>query len=164
MIKLNVFKIFGSVKLFIFKLISMIPFCISLETKIEIIKKHCDQKITTTSLSKEYGVNTSTISTILSSKAKILEHSLSDIEIINSISNAENKDDSDSEVEDITKPKKSDFSSKDAIERINDLKDFFLNKKEDFSNVVDFLFNTENIVLEKCKTKQSSITDFVKKA
>ncbi|RNA07808.1 hypothetical protein BpHYR1_012602, partial [Brachionus plicatilis] len=29
------------------------------------------------------------------------------------------KDDSDSEVEDITKPKKSDFSSKDAIERIN---------------------------------------------
>ncbi|RNA45029.1 hypothetical protein BpHYR1_024129 [Brachionus plicatilis] len=38
--------------------------------------------------------------------------SLSDIEIINSISNAENKDDSDSEVEDITKPKKSDFSSR----------------------------------------------------
>ncbi|RNA37618.1 hypothetical protein BpHYR1_035504 [Brachionus plicatilis] len=30
-------------------------------------------KITTTTLSKEYGVNTSTISTILSSKAKILE-------------------------------------------------------------------------------------------
>ncbi|RNA23177.1 hypothetical protein BpHYR1_037880 [Brachionus plicatilis] len=171
--------------------------CISPETKIEIIKKHCDQKITTTTLSKEYGVNTSTISTILSSKAKISEPyeknlcghekkriklssyddvlksvlcwfeqvqkytgfngdflfgdlesecnenddfkeiwtfekklnfekyayvsidsnlpargSLSDIKIINSISNAENKDDSDSEVEDITKPKKSDFSSK----------------------------------------------------
>ncbi|RNA38102.1 hypothetical protein BpHYR1_037515 [Brachionus plicatilis] len=64
----------------------------------------------------KYGVNTSTISTILSSKAKILEH-------------YEN-----SEFEDITKPKKSDFSSKDAIERINDLKDLFLNKKEDFSN------------------------------
>ncbi|RNA37314.1 hypothetical protein BpHYR1_000081 [Brachionus plicatilis] len=76
--------------------------CISLETKIEIIKKHCDQKITTTTLSKEYGVNTSTISTVLSSKAKILEH----------------------------------------YEK----------------------YNTENIVLEKCKTKQSSITDFVKKA
>ncbi|RNA30588.1 tigger transposable element-derived 6 [Brachionus plicatilis] len=166
----------------------------------------------TKEIDSEYGVNTSTISTILSSKAKILEPyeknlcgpekkriklssyddvdksvlfwleqvqkyiclcfdsnlpargSLSDIEIINSISNAENKDDSDSEVEDITKPKKSDYSSKYAIERINDLKDFFLNKKEDFSNVVDFLFNTENIVLEKCKTKQSSITDFVKKA
>ncbi|RNA23218.1 hypothetical protein BpHYR1_015856 [Brachionus plicatilis] len=43
--------------------------------------------------------------------------SLSDIEIIKSISNAENKDD------------------------------------KDFSNVVDFLFNTEDIVLEKCKTK-----------
>ncbi|RMZ96120.1 hypothetical protein BpHYR1_005713 [Brachionus plicatilis] len=37
-------------------------------------------------------------------------------------------------------------------------------KAKDFSNVVDFLFNTENIVLEKCKTKQSSITDFEKKA
>ncbi|RNA01164.1 hypothetical protein BpHYR1_027771 [Brachionus plicatilis] len=48
--------------------------CISLETKVEIIKKHCEQKIATSILSKEYSVNTSTISTILSSKEKILEH------------------------------------------------------------------------------------------
>ncbi|RNA34951.1 hypothetical protein BpHYR1_021030 [Brachionus plicatilis] len=49
--------------------------CMSLKVKIEIIKKHTEQKITTSKLAKEYKVNaTSTISTILSSKAKILEH------------------------------------------------------------------------------------------
>ncbi|RNA20991.1 hypothetical protein BpHYR1_012963 [Brachionus plicatilis] len=45
--------------------------CISLEVKIGINKK---QKITTSKLLKEYNVNASRISTILSSKAKILEH------------------------------------------------------------------------------------------
>ncbi|RNA13109.1 hypothetical protein BpHYR1_006672 [Brachionus plicatilis] len=44
------------------------------EVKIEIIKKHTGQKITTSKLAKEYNVNASTISTILSLKAKILEH------------------------------------------------------------------------------------------
>ncbi|RNA39971.1 tigger transposable element-derived 4 [Brachionus plicatilis] len=48
--------------------------CISLEVKIEIIKKHTEQKITTSKLAKVYNVNASTISTILSSKAKNLEH------------------------------------------------------------------------------------------
>ncbi|RNA02285.1 hypothetical protein BpHYR1_053842 [Brachionus plicatilis] len=47
---------------------------ISLEVKIDIIKKHTEQKITTSKLAKEYNFNASTISTILSSKAKILEH------------------------------------------------------------------------------------------
>ena len=45
--------------------------CISLEVKIEIIKKHTEPKITTLKLPKEYNVNASTISFILSSKAKI---------------------------------------------------------------------------------------------
>ncbi|RNA33229.1 hypothetical protein BpHYR1_014231 [Brachionus plicatilis] len=48
--------------------------CISLEVKIEIIKKNTEQKITTSKLAKEYNVNASTIYTILSSKAKSLEH------------------------------------------------------------------------------------------
>ncbi|RNA02795.1 hypothetical protein BpHYR1_001428 [Brachionus plicatilis] len=48
--------------------------CFSLETIVEIIKKHCEQKIATSILAKEYSVNTSTISTILSFKEKILEH------------------------------------------------------------------------------------------
>ncbi|RNA31545.1 hypothetical protein BpHYR1_018914 [Brachionus plicatilis] len=45
-----------------------------LNVTIEIIKKHCEQKIATSILAKEYSVNTSTISTILSSKENILEH------------------------------------------------------------------------------------------
>ncbi|RNA36533.1 hypothetical protein BpHYR1_041366 [Brachionus plicatilis] len=45
--------------------------CISLETKLEILKKHCDHKITTTTLSKEYGVNTSTISIGLVDQASV---------------------------------------------------------------------------------------------
>ncbi|RMZ94734.1 hypothetical protein BpHYR1_023519 [Brachionus plicatilis] len=36
---------------------------ISLETKLELIKKHSNQKVTTTLLTKEYGTSTSTIST-----------------------------------------------------------------------------------------------------
>ncbi|RNA34340.1 tigger transposable element-derived 6-like [Brachionus plicatilis] len=45
--------------------------CISLEVK---IKKHTEQKITTSKLAKKFNVNASTISNILSSKAKIFEH------------------------------------------------------------------------------------------
>ncbi|RMZ99283.1 tigger transposable element-derived 6 [Brachionus plicatilis] len=163
--------------------------CISLETKVEIIKKHCEQKIATSIL-----VNTSTISTILSSKEKILEHfeknlcgtekkriklsSFDDVdkavlfwfsccfgcvEIISSVNNTAQNDDSDSDVEEIEKPKKPVISSKEAIDKINDLKDFFLNKNQDFSKIVDFMFNIENVVIEKCNTKQTSIKDFVKK-
>ena len=47
--------------------------CISLEVKIEIIKKHKEENISTSKLAKHYNVNASTISTILSSKEKILE-------------------------------------------------------------------------------------------
>ncbi|RNA29002.1 hypothetical protein BpHYR1_002609 [Brachionus plicatilis] len=84
---------------------------------------------------------------------------LSDVEIISSVNNTAQNDDSDSDVE-IEKPKKPVISSKEAIDKINDLKDFFLNKNQDFSKLVDFLFNIENVVIEKCNTKQTSIKDF----
>ncbi|RNA31508.1 hypothetical protein BpHYR1_026843 [Brachionus plicatilis] len=88
---------------------------------------------------------------------------LSDVEIISSVNNTAQNDDSDSDVEEIEKPKKPVISSKEAIDKINDLKDFFLNKNQDFSKIVDFLLNIENVVIEKCNTKQTSIKDFVKK-
>ncbi|RNA14148.1 hypothetical protein BpHYR1_010096 [Brachionus plicatilis] len=44
--------------------------CISLEVKTEIIKKHTEQKITTSKLAKEFNVNASTINTILERKLK----------------------------------------------------------------------------------------------
>ncbi|RNA38629.1 tigger transposable element-derived 6-like [Brachionus plicatilis] len=211
--------------------------CYSLETKIEKIKKHTDQKITITALAKEYNANPSTISTILASKSKLLEigcdiqlqalkfatmlghrdfkarngwlckfkerngislkttigeaelstfekkidfekyayvsvdsnlaarGSLSDLQILNTVATKkEESDNSDSEIEELTQPKKSIISSKEAIERINDLKDLFLNKQEyDSSNIVNFLFNIENLVIEKSCNKQTTITSYVKK-
>ncbi|RNA00713.1 hypothetical protein BpHYR1_030507, partial [Brachionus plicatilis] len=50
----------------------------------------------------------------------------------------------DSDIEEISKSEKTAISSKDAIDRINDLKYFFLNIKEDYSNIIDYLFNTRN--------------------
>ncbi|RMZ97921.1 hypothetical protein BpHYR1_008492, partial [Brachionus plicatilis] len=78
---------------------------------------------------------------------------LSDVEIISSVNNTAQNDDSDSDVEEIEKPKKPVISSKEAIDKINDLKDFFLNKNQDFSKIVDFLFNIENVVIEKYLNK-----------
>ncbi|RNA38023.1 hypothetical protein BpHYR1_038249, partial [Brachionus plicatilis] len=68
--------------------------------------------------------------------------SLSDLQILNTVATKkEESDNSDSEIEELTQPKKSIISSKEAIERINDLKDFFLNKQEnDSSDIVNFLF------------------------
>ncbi|RNA05552.1 hypothetical protein BpHYR1_030856 [Brachionus plicatilis] len=86
--------------------------CMSLEVKIEIINKHTEQKITSPKLAKEYYVNACTISTILSSKTKILEHYKKNL----------------------AGPEKKLINSKEAIDRINELKQFFLNKKDDNSN------------------------------
>ncbi|RNA02476.1 hypothetical protein BpHYR1_046493 [Brachionus plicatilis] len=94
-------------------------FCISLETKLEIINKH--------------------------SKTREGRGSLSDLEIVNSKTVPEDNVESDSDIEEISKSEKTAICSKDAIDRINDLKYFLLNKKEDYSNIVDFLFNIKNI-------------------
>ncbi|CAF0866274.1 unnamed protein product [Brachionus calyciflorus] len=47
----------------------------SLETKLEIVKKSCQDKQTLTSIAQYYRVNPSTISTILKNKEKIIEYS-----------------------------------------------------------------------------------------
>ncbi|RNA03081.1 hypothetical protein BpHYR1_014891, partial [Brachionus plicatilis] len=69
---------------------------------------HTEQKITTSKLAKEYNVNASTISTILSSKAKILEH------YEKNLAGPEKK-----------RINKQVINSKEAIDRINELKQFF---------------------------------------
>ncbi|RNA15504.1 hypothetical protein BpHYR1_026274 [Brachionus plicatilis] len=120
--------------------------CISLEVKIDIIKEHTEQKITTSKLAKEYNVNASRISTILSSKAKILEH------YEKNLAGPEKK-----------RINKQVINSKEAIDSINELKQFFLTKKDDNSNVINFLFNIENLIIESSFTKQPSVTDFFQK-
>ncbi|RNA43578.1 hypothetical protein BpHYR1_048950 [Brachionus plicatilis] len=50
---------------------------------------------------------------------------LLDVEIISSVNNTAQNDDSNSDVEEIEKPKKPVISSKEAIDKINDLEDFF---------------------------------------
>ncbi|RNA10087.1 hypothetical protein BpHYR1_014498 [Brachionus plicatilis] len=97
--------------------------CISLEVKIDIIKKHTEQKITTSKLAKEYNVNASIISTILSSKAKILKH------YEKNLAELEKK-----------RINKQVINSKEAIDRINELKQFFLTKKDDNSNIFLSIF------------------------
>ncbi|CAF1067136.1 unnamed protein product, partial [Brachionus calyciflorus] len=66
--------------------------------------------------------------------------SLSDLDIFDSITVTEDNAEADSDIEEISKSEKTAISSKDTIDRINNLKYFFMNKKEDFSNIVDFYY------------------------
>ncbi|RNA34012.1 hypothetical protein BpHYR1_040969 [Brachionus plicatilis] len=98
-----------------------------------------------TSLAKECNVNASTISTILSSKAKILEHyekslagpekkriklsSYDDADRARSTTNNPVEQDSNAEIEDQQDANKQAINSKEAIDRINEMKQFFFYQK-----------------------------------
>ncbi|RNA34388.1 hypothetical protein BpHYR1_042169 [Brachionus plicatilis] len=161
--------------------------CISLETKMEIIKNHCDQKITTTTLSKEYRYRTD-----VAEKLHAIEFGseMPKIDILSAIykikrawdagfngdflfGDLESECNENDDFKEIwTFEKKLNFEkyayvSIDSnlpargslldIEIINSISNDENKDDKDFSNVVSFLFNTENIVLEKCKTKQSRV-------
>ncbi|RNA05961.1 hypothetical protein BpHYR1_021085 [Brachionus plicatilis] len=89
---------------------------------------------------------------------------LSEAEIVDSIATKNPvEQDSDAEIEEQQDANKQVINSKEAIDRINELKQFFLTQKDDNSNVIKLLFNIEKFIIEGKLTKQPPITDFFQK-
>ncbi|CAF1123800.1 unnamed protein product [Brachionus calyciflorus] len=88
---------------------------------------------------------------------------LTDQEIFDSIKQKDKIDEeSESDLESEATEEIPKISSKEALEKTNDLKSFFLAENVGCSTYIDFLFSMENYLLEKTCVKQSKINEYFK--
>ncbi|RNA42351.1 hypothetical protein BpHYR1_021494 [Brachionus plicatilis] len=121
-------------------------------------KKHTEQKITTSKLAKEYNkldfdkFAYVSIDSNLAARGMLLE-----AEIVDSIAtNNPVEQDSDAEIAEQQDANKQVINSKEATDRINELKQFFLTNKDDNSNKILYRipsFNYAALQAKTCKLK-----------